>query len=602
MRVDTTKVVSGEKQAGRTRDASRTRLPGSKPRPADRLVDAGLVACSRAVQKLPSHLNAGRQHVANPRRLLAAFLYVNEVAPDLTTLADFVLPRSPRMPLASSSLKTGAARSSLCPLNVAVTEPWFSFNTFDWTSAVGADCDHANAEEHVDGFMYYLRAVDRNAPRPLIVSDPYTMRAHVTWFLKRDVYTGYQTKQGAKLSATVLRTLAAVQQGICAALHADPRFTNRLTKNPFALGKTVPVAYSAPAAPGVWESYNEGDTARPTRRFLAYPGDCRTVSLSKLWRAVKLWCEDTGRSIPGLQRRRMVDGDETERGARLFDVFRKVVYGLKTPDLAVIEGVVDEEAARLRSPATPKQRNNIARSICRFMCTKYSRSKVNSNSMTIRQKGRMNLEPTLDAKERQKLGGKFGAQMNAKNNDRLIDDAVSSLQAAGKKIRQAAVATASGVCKRTVEKRWPRIQDAVKQSLSGRVPPEPVEKGVQLPETSPSSVSPAHVAGCNPDSHDASSVITVPRPVQKSVPPAVFAVTDNDKTSTVCPINVEKSKIDFRFIDKESNENRWLPKSRVNLIEGIRVNPHGRIGVTSELRKEREFRRRQNRSLCTRQG
>jgi len=140
----------------------------------------------------------------------------------------------------------------------------------------------------------------------------------------------------------------------------------------------------------------------------------------------------------------MIDGDETERGARLFDVFRKVVYGLKTPDLAVIEGVVDEEAARLRSPAPPKQRNNIVRSICRFMCTKYSRSKVDSNSTTIRQKGRMNLEPTLDAKERQKLGGKFGAQMNAKNNDRLIDDAVSSLQAAGKKIRQAAVATASG--------------------------------------------------------------------------------------------------------------------------------------------------------------
>ena len=448
---------------------------------------------------------------------MLAYEYINNAAPHLNPLAEFLLPRMSEMPLASSSLKTRSALSGPFPLNSAVAKTWLILKSPMWTVAISADCDHADAEEFVDRFMHYMRAADPSAPRPLIVYEPFTRRAHVTWILEREVYTGPQTREGAARSERVLRTLADVQRGICAALGADPNFTNRLTKNPFAQGKATPVEGSQPAAPDIWDCYLEGDGDRPTRRFLTDPGDCHTVSLSTLWRALKLWREDTGMSIPGAQWKRRVNENGMDKGRRLFEFSRVAIYNLGTTDLAVIERVVQEQAAHLSSPTTPGQRDKIARSIWRFMCTNYTGTTVGPKGRNAKRRGVLHLEPTLELRERQARGGRFAAKMTARNNDRRIDDAVSSLKAAGKKLTQAAIAAAAGLSKRTVEKRWPCIKNVAKQCPSGRGQPEQARKAVLLPETGPSSKPAVQSAVCGKIGTATVSIMTVPDAVAHNI-------------------------------------------------------------------------------------
>ena len=568
MRDDPAQVASSDIQPNRTRSASRRRLPRPKSQPTGQNADKNRVGCNRAVPTLPSTLNAGRQHVADPRLLLSALQETSRAAPDLTRLAEFLLPRAPRWPLASSSLKTGRASSGLCPLDVAVTETWFSFNTPDWTVAIGADCDHPNAAERVKKFMVYLRMVEPGAPWPLIVFDPYTGQAHATWILERDVYTGRQTTKGAKRSARVLRMLAAVLRGICAPLGADPNFTNRLTKNPFALGTAAPVAGSPPAALVIWESYVEGSGDRRTRHFITDPGDCRTVSLSTLWRALKLWSEDTGLPIPGPRRERMVNEDALEKGTRLFNVARHAVYALGTTDFAVIARVVDEEAARLRSPATIAARNRIAESIWRFMCTKYTGVRVRSNGKMPKRRGAMGLDPTLDLRKRQADGGSYGAKENAKDTDRRIKDAVATLQADGKKVTQAAVAMIANVCKRTVGKRWRNIKDVAQRCPSGRVPREPDKTPIPATEKDCCLTLPTPVAGCKQERPKVVAKISVPAPADHCPP---FAVANDSKPRGVGREALQKPLtltvrpfMKIGLIGKEPANNNALPTTRVN--------------------------------------
>jgi len=432
----------------------------------------------------PVHLP--RQHADRPHLLASALLAAKGTAPDLAGLAEFVLPRMPRTPLASSTLKTGEASSGETLLDDAVKSTWWSYNCSDWTVAVTIDCDHAHAEDSVETFMWYLRQVDPEAPVPMIVRDPYSARAHVTWILELDVYTGPQTEAGAVRSGPVLRTLAAVQRGLCKVLDGDPNFTNRLSKNPFAVGVVQPKrdwttdpatgrkAFLAPppAEPGLWERHVASGTKL---RNHTIPGDCRRISLLTLWRALKVWREDSGESIPGPRRRRQHDAADVEKGARLFHASRFPVYDLGTSDLTTIRAVVDEQAQRIGSPAGPSQREHIARSIARFMRSKYT----GTGSQHVRR-GVLGLDAaSLDLAERQALGGKYGATQNAADTDRRIADAESRLQAKGKKLTAVAVAAEAGVSERTVRD---RRQKPEKQCASGKA---------ALVAARPGSLSPA---------------------------------------------------------------------------------------------------------------
>ncbi|MHB0697352.1 replication initiation protein, partial [Roseomonas mucosa] len=318
-------------------------------------------------------LDLPARFAARPHLLANARMTAVAAAPHLGRLADFLLPRLPRRPLASDTLHTDRASSGAALLDDAATQPWISFNNEGWTNAIGTDCDHAEAEERVADFMHYLRAVDPAAPAPMIVRDPFTARAHVTWFPERPVYTGPQPDETAARSASVLRTLAAVQRGLAAILGGDPQFKNRLTKNPFGLGR-APGASRPPAQPALWEAYLESGSRL---RFHTIPGDCRPISLLTLWRALKAWSEDTGTRLPGPERRRRQRSDaaDGEKGTRLFHASRFPVYDLGTSDLGAILAVVDEQAARLGSPAGPRQRLQVARSIARFMRTRYTGTK-----------------------------------------------------------------------------------------------------------------------------------------------------------------------------------------------------------------------------------
>ena len=229
-----------------------------------------------------------------PHLLANALATTKLSAPNLAKLADFILPRTPRCPLASDSLHTGCASSAPELLDTAVGMPWMSFNNASWTNAITTDCDHDEAEDLVAEFMRFLRQVDPDAPEPLIVVDWWTGRSHVTWFLGKPVFTGPQPDASAGRSAPVLRTLEAVRLGLCAVLRGDPGFTNRLTKNPFARGTCHP-GRGRPALPLLWDWY--ADTGCPMR-FRTIQGDLRPIGLLSLWRALKLWREDTGQALP----------------------------------------------------------------------------------------------------------------------------------------------------------------------------------------------------------------------------------------------------------------------------------------------------------------
>lgn len=410
---------------------------------------------------LPARFSAGRSHL-----LANALSAAKANAPNHRRLADFILPRLPRMPLASSTLHTATPCSEETLLDGAVSMPWISFNNAEWTNAIGIDCDHGNADEKVDDFMRHLREVDPDAPEPLIVRDPWTFRAHVTWFLEKPVYTGQQQAWTATSSAPVLRTLAAVQRGLCKALGGDQGFTNRLTKNPFGVA-LCPAGQGSP--PLTWYSYLESGTRL---RFQTVRGDCRQIGLLTLWRALKLWREDTGEVLPGPRRRLRPDPADGQKGTRLFDASRFRVYDLGTSDLAEIAAVVDEEASRLGSPASPGQRGKVARSIARFMRTKWTG--VRTGTAPGKRRGILALDAaSLDLPERQALGARHAARVNAADTDRRIANAVAALRAAGSALTQNAIAVAAGVSVRTVRRRWHAPAHGLepdKQCPSGNAP------------------------------------------------------------------------------------------------------------------------------------
>ena len=137
--------------------------------------------------------DAGTSHHLVSRAIGVA----TRAAPHLAPVAGFLIPRLPTRPIASDALHTAAPTSSAMPICDAISMPWIAFNNAAFTNAITVDCDHADAEQLVDDFMRYLWAVDLDAPRPIIVRDPFTVRAHVTWFFARPIYTGPQ--QGGTL-------------------------------------------------------------------------------------------------------------------------------------------------------------------------------------------------------------------------------------------------------------------------------------------------------------------------------------------------------------------------------------------------------------------
>lgn len=361
---------------------------------------------------------------------LAARSLATEFAPDLAPLADFVIPRLPRMVLCSDTLHTSHPSSVRMRLSQAINVAYISFNTTDFTNALTFDLDHENVDLVVTEFMRLLHSVDAAAPWPMIVRTSLTGRAHVTWFLKSPVFTGERARDKP------IQLLTAVRIGLTEALQADPTFTNRLTKNPFAINNWS----------NVW-CVNRGG---------GYP-----IELNALRRALTQYEHETGRKIrlPRLSFRNshsmLVPPRDQERGKRLFDAARFVIYALGTSDVKIIREIVEQQAAAIGSPATPRQQTTIARSIAQYMGACSRRGRPQRKGHPRPNRGILRLDETnLSRPERQRLGALHTASKRRTATEATLATSLLALLAAGTIITQPILAEAANVKLRQVQRLW----------------------------------------------------------------------------------------------------------------------------------------------------
>ena len=197
-------------------------------------------------------LNLASWHAQNPQNLANALMRAREVAPHLSELAAFLLPRLPRGVLCSSTIKGAGdvAFSRVMHLEGALSHRWLSFNTSEWTNTETVDCDHAQWRDRLSAMQA------RGLPPPaFVVASPFKGTAHLVWVYDQPF---------EKLSPGQLRVRKGIQRGLALALNGCTRFSNRLQKNPWHVRDdgAMPVGGEPgdPAQPGdlvTWAAYRE---------------------------------------------------------------------------------------------------------------------------------------------------------------------------------------------------------------------------------------------------------------------------------------------------------------------------------------------------------
>jgi len=322
-----------------------------------------------------------------------------------------------------------------------------AFNTAAYTNAITIDCDHARCPELVEPLSLY------GCPEPnCIVTDPFKGTSHATWILDAPVRTTADARPKA------IKLLGAVRDGLTAMLDGDLAYTNRLTKNPWAAGRTPASRWDDPALPMVWDAYCAARTGLLWHTAMLNPEPAQLCHLAE---AVNAWTRDQDYPRqPWRPRVRQFPAAETARGRRLFDAARFRVYAAGATDDDEIRSIIDAEAERLGSPATDRARATMAKGMGRFMRTKWGRRRGRSAGCG-RNRGTMHLErKDLPLPEKQSLAAKRSRAIVAARNDLAIGAAFEALRAEGIHVTQAAVAVRAGVSLRTVASRWAVLKRA----------------------------------------------------------------------------------------------------------------------------------------------
>ena len=397
----------------------------------------GRIICSRQTQR------------ARARDLAQA--NVHAVAPHLDGWAALVLPRIPTRPLASSTLHTGSASSGKAPLyDVVTNDPWISLNTAEYENAVTIDCDNTRWLDQLDILHSY------GCPLPnFIVCDPYKGTAHVTWMLADPVRTTDDALPKPRWM------LGVVRDGLAGMLTGDYAFTNRLTKNPCAVGRALPIG-SAPAFPAIWEAYC---AARTGLRWHTMMMNLEPVRLGSLYLGVMSWAGEQELPPPRRRFTRHSAVAESSKGQLLFDAARFRIYQLARDDFGrainadVVREIIEAEADRLGSPASERDRAGMTKRIVRWMRTRWRRQTGRAGHG--RNGGTMGLNLSdLPLHKKQSLAAKRSRAAVAALNDLKIGVAFEALRAEGIHVTQAAVAARAGVSLRTVASRWAALKQA----------------------------------------------------------------------------------------------------------------------------------------------
>lgn len=435
---------------------------GSLP-PLLGFLSTGAVQPALTVADLPRH------HRDRPHILANALMAAKTILPDSAWLADAVLPLMPRRPRASQNLRaiTRDPSSSSFLLDEAITLPWCATDSETHRNSLLIDIDHDDA---LDRWMELPERI-----RPILVLDPWSGRAHAIAFLAspvllatRDEITVRQTdtssESGKKalLGPQMMADLAG--RLLAAALGGKLLPPGSVVKNPWGQAANLIGHRRKHGQRPVWEIAWDDMQARGlmwSTRPGARPVELRTLvaALADRW-----WGETAGATARfSTMRYAKKRGDPSwlSRNCWVFDLTRWWAYDRAERDTAAITEAALNFNADLANPLPPGDVRATARSISRFMSSRF-RPRYGSAPTT---RGRDAADgAALSLPEKQALAARKSAAAHAAATDRKIAAGYAEIVSAGGTISQAAVAAGSGVSISTVKRRWPLVSNAV---LSG---------------------------------------------------------------------------------------------------------------------------------------
>lgn len=382
-------------------------------------------------------------HAQRPHLAINAMMQARASASHLAPLIDFLVPWLPRRPLASANIRSVAVRDRYADpmlLDDAVTMPWLAFDGTDARNVIAIDVDHADGPDRTEALAAY------GLPRPTLVIDPWSGRSHAVWRLATPVLTG----EGARLGPQKLLHVAGSM--LAAAMGGTLMPPRALLKSPWGLLENLQGHRlrrgDVPAMPSLWEAYNASGTSL---MWHTVPGDLRPVELREIVAAL---ADDYAAAMPAPVRRWHKQRGEPSalgRNSALFDLTRWWAYDRIERD----GGAIHDEAMRVNATfATPLPANEVAataRSIARFMNTRFGR-KASRAARRDDEAGQ-----GMTPEQKRSLAGRASADaVIARTNDKIMRG-IEALRAAGARVTQKALAAVSGMSLRTIASRWATV-------------------------------------------------------------------------------------------------------------------------------------------------
>jgi hypothetical protein len=432
----------------------------------------------------------------------------HRTAPHLDDLANFLLPHMPKRVLASNNIRSDGVDerySYRAMFEYAVTQPWISFDSPHWQNAIVVDVDDQDGAARIEQL-----ATQYGVPRPVLVVDPWSGYSHAMWRLAAPVHEGAHKAN---------RILAYASHMLAAALGGTPLPKHALCKNPWGLtSELVGQRRRRSQAPNaLWERYEATGT---DLMWVTIRGDMRAVALRDVVAAL---ADDFGEAARATMPRRDRGDREPSalgRNCEVFDRTRWWSYDHKESNEATIRAAAEQFNSELGRRMTTGEVAGIARSIAKFMRTKYR--------ATGKPRRDTRAGIGMSAAERRDYAGRETAARIAAKTDLAIAKALHTLKAAGQKLTQTAVAKVAGRCVRTIKGRWRAIEEgATRFAYQGIAPPPSGSKQGSKPK-----IPENWVGG------------------RSKIETTEVTGTDPPRLSVVKPFTVEETLVAFHWLDR----------------------------------------------------
>jgi hypothetical protein len=385
-----------------------------------------------------------------------AFDEANNKAPHLAALARDLLGMMPRRPLASQNVRAITLRPSVNELWLedAIACPWICPNSRRRINALLIDIDHADGSDLVD-------LLPPGCPRPTLVIDPHSGRAHAILPLATPVLTGEGARSAPQhLAKRVLLLMAA-------ALRGTPLPQVTMVKSPWGLTSNLIGSRRRRTPTPVWEAHQE-HTEREGRNALMWitQQGSGPAELGDIVAALDGdYADEIAEAVQPQHRRKhkaeQIDPAEGGRNVALFKMTSRWAYDSCERE----ESAIQAEATRINAgfpiPLPASEVAATARSICSFMNTRF-RPRFGSTG----RRRDFSTNRGMDARARLAFAGRRTAECRGATTGARITAARAQLKAAGERVTQAAIAARAGVSVRTVQ----RHKDAPGQDATHAYP------------------------------------------------------------------------------------------------------------------------------------